>query len=44
MIPAYNLYEKDGEVYIDDKKFTDKIKTSVKTGHLTHINNTMVKY
>ncbi|MGO9388083.1 MAG: A24 family peptidase C-terminal domain-containing protein [Methanobacterium sp.] len=39
MIPAYNLYEKDGEVYIDDKKFTDKIKTSVKTGDLTHINN-----
>ncbi len=39
MIPAYNLYEKDGKVYFDDKRFTDKVKNSVKTGDLTHINN-----
>jgi preflagellin peptidase FlaK len=39
MIPAYNLYEKDGKVYVDDKRFTDKVKNSVKTGDLTHINN-----
>jgi preflagellin peptidase FlaK len=39
MIPAYNLYENDGEVYVDDKRFTDKVRKSVKTGDLTHINN-----
>jgi preflagellin peptidase FlaK len=40
MIPAYNLYEKNGEVYVDDKRFTEKFKNSVKTGDLTHMNNT----
>jgi preflagellin peptidase FlaK len=39
MIPAYNLYEKDGKVYFDDKRFTDKVKNSVKTGDLTHISS-----
>lgn len=32
MIPAYNIYEKDEEVYIDDKGFFDKIKESLKNG------------
>lgn len=31
MIPAYNLYQRDDEVYVDDKSFTDKIMESFKT-------------
>ncbi len=30
MIPAYNMYERDGEVYVDDKSFFNKIRESVK--------------
>ncbi len=40
MIPAYNLYQKDDEIYFDTEKFTDKIRTSVKTRDLTQLNNT----
>lgn len=32
MIPAYNMYQKDGEVYIDNRGFFDKIKESIKKG------------
>ena len=31
MIPAYNLYQRDDEIYVDDKSFTDKIKETFKT-------------
>ncbi len=30
MIPAYNMYERNNEIYIDDKGFFDKIKESIK--------------
>ncbi|MEN6293311.1 MAG: A24 family peptidase C-terminal domain-containing protein, partial [Methanobacterium sp.] len=32
MIPAYNIYERADEVYVDDKGFFDKIKESLKNG------------
>ena len=35
MIPAYNMYEKADEVYIDNKGFFDKIKESLKKGDPT---------
>ncbi|EKQ53220.1 MAG: Flp pilus assembly protein, protease CpaA [Methanobacterium sp. Maddingley MBC34] len=35
MIPAYNLYQRDDKVYVDDKSFTDKIKDSFKTRDLS---------
>ena len=35
MIPAYNMYEKADEVYVDDKGFFDKIKESLKNGDPT---------
>lgn len=38
MIPAYNLYERDDNYYIDDKGFTNKFKETVKTGDFTKLN------
>ncbi|OEC84884.1 MULTISPECIES: A24 family peptidase C-terminal domain-containing protein [Methanobacterium] len=35
MIPAYNMYERADEVYVDDKGFFDKIKESLKNGDPT---------
>jgi archaeal preflagellin peptidase FlaK len=35
MISAYNLYEKDGEVYVDDKGFFQKIKESLSSGDVS---------
>jgi len=32
MIPAYNMYQRDGEVYIDDRGLFNKIKESAKKG------------
>lgn len=28
MIPAYNLYQRDDEIYLDDKSFTEKLRES----------------
>ncbi|MGZ7095101.1 MAG: A24 family peptidase C-terminal domain-containing protein [Methanobacterium sp.] len=38
MISAYNIYERDDEVYIDDKGFLDRIKGSLKKGDLSDIS------
>lgn len=35
MIPAYNMYERADEVYMDNKGFFDKIKESLKNGDPT---------
>ena len=35
MIPAYNIYEKADEVYVDNKGFFDKIKESLEKGDPT---------
>lgn len=37
MILAYNMYEQDNEVYIDNKGFFEKIKESLKKGDATAI-------
>ncbi len=37
MIPAYNIYQKNDEVYIDDKGFFEKIKESLKSADPTGI-------
>lgn len=34
MISAYNLYQKEDEIYYDDKGFFNKIKESIKTGDI----------
>lgn len=34
MISAYNLYQKEDEIYYDDKSFTGKIKEAVKSGNI----------
>lgn len=31
MIPAYNLYQRDDKVYVDDKSLIDKIKETIQT-------------
>lgn len=38
MIPAFNLYEKEDEVYFDDKGFLDKFSQAIKTGDLSLLN------
>ncbi len=38
MIPAYNVYEKDDTVYIDDESFITRIKKTFKTGDISLIN------
>ena len=35
MIPAHNIYERNDEVYVDDKGFFEKIKESLKNGNPT---------
>lgn len=35
MIPAYNIYEKEDEVYVDNKGFSDRIKESLEKGDPT---------
>lgn len=35
MIPAYGLYELDGEVFLDDKGFFQKFKEAVQTGNIS---------
>ncbi len=35
MIPAYNMYERDNEVYVDNKSFFEKMKESIKNGNPT---------
>ena len=37
MIPAYNLYQKDDEVYFDKKGFTQKLRDAIKTGDVSQI-------
>jgi archaeal preflagellin peptidase FlaK len=37
MIPAYNLYQKDDEVYYDDIGIFQKIKEAITTGDITRI-------
>jgi archaeal preflagellin peptidase FlaK len=37
MIPAYNLYEREGEVYVDDKGFLQKIRESFTGGDVSGI-------
>lgn len=37
MIPAYNMYELENEIYIDDKSFFEKIRGSLKSGDATGI-------
>jgi len=32
MIPAYNMYQRDGEVYVDDRGLFNRIKESIKKG------------
>ncbi|MEN4005845.1 MAG: A24 family peptidase C-terminal domain-containing protein [Methanobacteriaceae archaeon] len=34
MIPAYNIYQRDGEVYVDDKGFFERMKESIKKGDI----------
>ncbi len=34
MIPAYNLYQRDDEIYVDDKSLVNKIKEAVKTKNI----------
>lgn len=31
MIPAYNLYQRDDDIYVDDESFTHKISEAIKT-------------
>ncbi len=38
MIPAYNLYQRDGEVYYDDKSFYQKIMEAISTGDISRIS------
>lgn len=38
MIAAENLYQKDDEVYYDDKSFTQKIREALKTGDISRIS------
>jgi archaeal preflagellin peptidase FlaK len=38
MIPAYNLYEKDDKVYVDDKSFLTRVREAFKTGDISLIN------
>lgn len=38
MIPAYNMYQKNDEVFIDDKGLFDKIRESVKNGDLSTLS------
>lgn len=37
MIPAHNVYERDDEVYVDEKSFISKIKEAFKTRNLNII-------
>ncbi len=37
MIPAYNLYQQDKEIYVDNKSLTDKITESFKTRDLSKL-------
>jgi preflagellin peptidase FlaK len=38
MIPAYNIYEKDNEVYADNQSFITRIRKAFKTGDVSQIN------
>jgi preflagellin peptidase FlaK len=38
MIPAYNMYELDGEIQIDDTGFFSKAKEAVKTGDISKLS------
>ncbi|MBP2045235.1 A24 family peptidase C-terminal domain-containing protein [Methanobacterium aggregans] len=38
MIPAYNMYELDGEIQIDDKGFFTKFKEAIKTGDVSKLS------
>jgi preflagellin peptidase FlaK len=38
MIPAYSVYEKDNNVYIDDKSFITRVRKAFKTGDISLIN------
>lgn len=37
MIPAYNLYERNGEVYVDDKSFFSRFREAAKTGNILEL-------
>jgi len=43
MIPAYSIYEKDNEVYVDDKGYFEKIKESLNKGDPSGITATKGK-
>ena len=38
MIPAYSVYEKDGNVYVDNKSFYSRLKETFKKGDISLIN------
>ncbi len=38
MIPAYSIYEKDDEVYIDNKSFYSRFTDAIKSGDISLIN------
>lgn len=37
MIPAYNLYEQNGAVYVDNKSFFSRFKEAAKTGNVAEL-------
>lgn len=37
MISAYNVYQLEGEIYVDDKGFFDKFKEAIRTGNMAII-------
>ncbi|MDD3754579.1 MAG: A24 family peptidase C-terminal domain-containing protein, partial [Methanobacterium sp.] len=43
MIPAYNLYQRDDKVYVDNKSFVDKITEAIKTKDISLITTPMGK-
>lgn len=43
MIPAYNLYQRDDKVYVDDESFVDKITKGIKTKDISMLTTPMGK-
>jgi preflagellin peptidase FlaK len=38
MIPAYNIYQRNDEIYIDDKGLSDKIRESIQKGNIVSLS------
>ena len=38
MIPAYSIFEKDDEIYVDDQSFMTRVRNALKTGDVSVIN------